>query len=131
VYGFAEPLGINNAYVAELCGVMRAIEIAFEKNWNRLWIETDSLSVVTAFTCSDRQVAWSLRNRWKNVTLKARQMTVIVTHIYREGNQVADVLANHGLSLNSIVFWEDVPLFIRDCFIKNKQGIPSFRVCLA
>jgi hypothetical protein len=60
---------------------MRAIEIAFEKHWNRLWIETDSLSVVTAFTCSDRQVAWSLRNRWKNVTLKARQMTVSYSYL--------------------------------------------------
>jgi ribonuclease HI len=131
VYGFAEPLGINNAYVAELCGAMRAIEIAFDKQWTRLWIETDSLSVVSTFNRSDRQVAWSLRNRWNNVILKARQMNVIITHIYREGNQVADSLANYGLSLTSIVFWDDVPLFVRDSFIKNKQGIPSFRVCLA
>jgi hypothetical protein len=31
VYGFAEPLGINNAYVSELCIAMRTIEIAFDK----------------------------------------------------------------------------------------------------
>jgi hypothetical protein len=110
---------------------MRAIEIAFDKQWTRLWIETDYLSVVSTFNRPDRQVAWSLRNRWNNVILKARQMNVIITHIYREGNQVADSLANYGLSLTSIVFWEDVPLFVRDSFIKNKQGIPSFRVCLA
>jgi hypothetical protein len=56
-------------------------------------------------------------------------MNVIVTHIYREGNQVADLLANHGLSDSSIVFWDDLPLFARDCFVKNKQGTPCFRIC--
>jgi hypothetical protein len=81
--------------------------------------------VVSTFNRSDRQVAWSLRNRWNNVILKARQMNVIITHIYREGNQVADSLANHGLSLTSIVFWDDVLLFVSDSFINNKQGIPS------
>jgi hypothetical protein len=49
VYGFAEPLGVTNAYVAELCGAMRVIEIAFQKHWNNLLIEFDSLSVVSAF----------------------------------------------------------------------------------
>jgi hypothetical protein len=61
----------------------------------------------------------------------ASQMNVIVTHIYREDNQVADLFANHGLSLTSIVFWADLPLFVRDCFVRNKQGIPNFRICLS
>jgi hypothetical protein len=50
----------------------------------------------------------------------AKQMNVIVTHIFREGNQVADLLANHGLSIPSIVFWSEMPLFVRDCFVINK-----------
>jgi hypothetical protein len=57
VYGFAEPLGIRNAYVAELCGAMRAIEIAFQNHWHHLWIESDSLSVVSAFNHPEKQVA--------------------------------------------------------------------------
>jgi hypothetical protein len=32
VYGFAEPLGVRTAFVAELCGAMRAIEIAFQNH---------------------------------------------------------------------------------------------------
>jgi hypothetical protein len=61
----------------------------------------------------------------------ASQMNVNVTHIYREGNQVADLLANNGLLIPSMVFWSDPPLFVRDCFVRNKQGIPSFRICLS
>jgi hypothetical protein len=59
----------------------------------------------------------------------ASQMNFMVTHIYWEENQVADLMANHGLSLSSIVFLFDLPLFVRDCFDRNKQGFPSFRLC--
>jgi ribonuclease HI len=129
VYGFAEPLGISSSFVAELCGAMRAIEIAYNKNWRYLWIESDLSSVVSAFRNPDNLVVWWLRNRWKNVLFMVSQMNCIITRIYREGNQVADQLANYGLSLSSFVFWNDPPLFIHDSFEKNKLGIPSFRLC--
>jgi ribonuclease HI len=32
VYAFAEPLGREIAFFAELCGALKAIELAFEKN---------------------------------------------------------------------------------------------------
>jgi ribonuclease HI len=35
--------------IAELSGVMMAIEIASENNWQNLWIEVDSSPVVLAF----------------------------------------------------------------------------------
>jgi ribonuclease HI len=106
ILAFAEPLQITTSYVAELSGAMRAVEIAFQKNWRQLWIESDYVLVVSAFNNPTRQVAWQLRNRWKNVMFMISQMHCMVTHIYREGNQVADTLANHGLNLNSIVFLE-------------------------
>ncbi|CAJ2632471.1 unnamed protein product [Trifolium pratense] len=129
VFGFAEPLGITTSYFAELCGAMRAFEIASQNNWHNIWIETDSTLVVSAFQNPDKPIFWSLRNRWKNVLHLAKSMNFIVTHIFREGNQVADLLANHGLTLISIAYWQEAPLFIRDCFDKNKLGIPCFRLC--
>jgi hypothetical protein len=56
-------------------------------------------------------------------------MNCVITHIYREGNQAADSLANHGLSIVSIAFWNETPLFITDLVNRNKLGIPSFRLC--
>jgi ribonuclease HI len=129
LYGFAEPLGVTTTFIAEMCGAMRAIEIAFQNHWTNLWIESDSATVVATFKNLEKQVAWCLRNRWKNVVFMANQMNFMVTHIYWEENQVADLMANHGLSLSSIVFWFDLPLFVRDCFDRNKQGFPSFRLC--
>ncbi|KAK2424264.1 hypothetical protein QL285_034644 [Trifolium repens] len=129
IYAFAEPLGFASSYVAELCGAMRAIEIAFQQNWFNLWIESDSSVVVAAFSNPAKPVAWQFRNRWKNIMFMVRQMNCIVTHIYRDGNQVADSLANHGLTSSSLVFWNDPPLFISDSFNRNKQGLPCFRLC--
>jgi ribonuclease HI len=129
IFAFAEPLGMSSSYVVEICGAMRAIEIAYQKQWMHLWLETDSSLVVNAFKNPDKPVAWQIRNRWKNVLFMFRQMNCVVTHIYREGNQVADSLANHGLAINSLVFWQDTPLFIADYVNRNKLGLPSFRFC--
>jgi ribonuclease HI len=129
VYGFAEPLGDTTAYIAEMSGAIRAIEIAFHNQWTNLWIESDSSSVVAAFHNPNKPVAWCLSNRWKNALYMTTQMNFMVSHIYREGNQVADLLANHGLSILSIVYWNNLPLFVRDCFDFNKHGSTSFRLC--
>ena len=119
---FAESLGHSTSYIAEISGAIRAIEIAYQKGWRNLWLETDSSLVVLAFQ-KDGNVAWFLRNRWKNMKVKLRQMSCVVTHVYREGNEVADALANHGLSLQSLTVWEDVPDFIRYFYVKNKKGL--------
>ncbi|XP_024640521.1 uncharacterized protein [Medicago truncatula] len=46
---FSEPLGISTSYISEMHGAFRAIEIAFQRGWRNLWIETDSPLVVLAF----------------------------------------------------------------------------------
>lgn len=43
-------IGPGNALCAELTGAILAIEIAKEKNWSHLWLESDSKLVVLAFT---------------------------------------------------------------------------------
>jgi hypothetical protein len=62
---FAENIGRKSAFKAELCGAMRAIELANYRNWKNLWLESDSTLVVLAFKSIDL-VPWELSNRWKN-----------------------------------------------------------------
>jgi hypothetical protein len=85
--------------------------------------------VVLAFKNNKSSVPWNLRNRWHNAMLLYRQMNCIVSHIYREGNQVVDSLANYGCLISSFTSWQVVPDFVIDSFVKNKLGIPSFRIC--
>jgi len=42
-------LGSTNSLVAELNGAMYAIELANQKGWSHLWIETNSMLVTWAF----------------------------------------------------------------------------------
>jgi len=125
---FAKPLGLRTSYHAELCGLMRAAEIANQMKWSNIWFESNSALVVLATKKPDK-VPWEIRKRWNNAMAMIRSMNCIDTHIYREGNQVADALANQALSLNSYTVWHDAPLFIGEHYVKNKLGWPSYRFC--
>jgi ribonuclease HI len=127
LFAFAEPLGIASSYSTELCGAMKAIEIAYNKRWNNIWLETDSTLVVAAFKNPSKSVPWPLRNRWKNVLVMIRSLNFIVSHLCREGNQVADLFANHGLTLATFSYWDVPPMFSLDGMYKNKLGLPNFR----
>jgi len=53
----------------------------------------------------------------------ANGLNCIVTHIYREGNQVADLLANHGLTLTSIFYSQEAPTFYFGYFCTKQVGL--------
>lgn len=101
---FAENLGGCSAYHAELLAIMRATEIACQRRWSNIWIESDSSLVVMAFQ-NDSMIPCSIRNRWKNCVQLLYQMNFAVTHIYREGNRCADLLASKGLDDQGVRIW--------------------------
>jgi hypothetical protein len=59
---FAEKVDFHSSFIAELCGVMRAIELSNAHNWLNLWIETDSSLAVLALI-PNSIVPWVVRNR--------------------------------------------------------------------
>jgi ribonuclease HI len=111
---------VTSSFFAELSGALRAIEIAFANNWSNFWLETDSSLVVNAFTKPNKTVAWLLRNRWNNMLGLLAQMNCIVTHVYREGNVAADLLANFGLNAFGFTTWDSAPDFLMVALANNK-----------
>lgn len=124
--GFSENVGQENAYFAELSAAMRAIEIASQQNWTQLWLESDSMLVVNAFK-NHALVPWKLRNRWYNCIHTVLSMNFIVSHIFREGNQCADILANVGLNSDVPIGSLEKPSCINSSFGQNKLGLPNYR----
>lgn len=102
---FVEKLVVDNAFQAELTGAMRAIETAHQNGWRNLWLELDSGMVVHALT-SKTQVPCKLRNRWMNCKTLLQSMNYYISHVFREGNQCADGLANIGLSVNQFTIFQ-------------------------
>jgi ribonuclease HI len=119
--------GLNSAFIVELYGAMRAIQIANGRNWKNLWLETDSALVVMAFKSPDI-VPSEVCNRWLNCSRITKNMNLVVSHVYREGNQCADGLANIGLNLDRLVIWDVIPSQIRSFYFDNRLGKPSFRI---
>ncbi|CAJ2650982.1 unnamed protein product [Trifolium pratense] len=125
---FSKHLGLANALFAEAMGVILAIEHAYAQNWSHLWIESDSKLVSLAFK-SPNIIPWKLKNRWLNCIYMTRNMSFIISHIYREGNHCADKLANLGLSLQGFTWWTSAPVEIREDLTRNRLGFPYFRCC--
>jgi hypothetical protein len=84
---------------------------------------------VSAFKNRFVYVAWNLKNRWHNTMNFFRKMNCVVSHIHREGNQVADLLLGHGLSLHYIFHWNEAPDFLRDSIVKHILGLSCFKFC--
>jgi hypothetical protein len=48
---------------------------------------------------------------------------------YTYFQRLVDFIANFGLALSDIDYWNKVPLFIIDSFVKNQLSLSSFHVC--
>lgn len=130
--GFAMFLGQHSAFFAEFMAVIFAIENAYSRGWHRLWIECDSIAVTQCLTNSHYAPPWQLHTRRLNCLDMLKVMEFHISHIYREGNKVADLLANMGLvwwdiSLLSLVGYPSSGNEERSPFLLNTWGVPHFR----
>ena len=123
---FAQNTGQGTAFQAELCGAVKAIELAHLYQWKYLWLKVDSALVVHAIT-NNSLVPWKIRNRWNNCMVMIQSMSFLDTHIYREGNNCDDTLANIGLNLDHLTIWTQLPVSISSHFAQNRLGMPRYR----
>jgi len=127
--GFVHNIGHASALVTELSAAMHAIEKAVAMQWREIWMETDSLMVVKAFS-QQMEVPWTLRTRWLNCLTLVKSFSCTFTHIHREGNTVADALAKNGLGLPSLhsQWWTDPPFFVLPLLQRDRTGLPYQRI---
>ena len=81
--------------------VIKAIEIAWICDWKHIWLKVDSSLVPID---SPHMVPWKLQVAWKNCIHRISMMHFRSSYIFREGNQVADALANFGSSSTKFTF---------------------------
>jgi ribonuclease HI len=125
---FAYNVGTATAFFAEFMGIILAVECAFERSWMHLWIESDSHLAILAFK-NPKLIPWQLHNRWSNCLLKLSVMEVMVSHVYREGNSVADKLSKLGVHVTNFTWWNTSPSSIWDDIARNRDGLPFYRFC--
>ncbi|GLJ19309.1 hypothetical protein SUGI_0347620 [Cryptomeria japonica] len=105
-----KPIGLASNNMAEFSALREGLIIAKSLKIKYLEIEGDSSLTINAVRT--REVTnWKLKAEFKSILdlIKYFEETS-VKHIYREGNSIADKLANLGADGNSYVFRKDSPM---------------------
>lgn len=118
---FCLNVGILTAFYAEMEALITAIEIAWAHGWHHLWFEMDSLSVLQ---CLTNHPPWPLFTRWKNCKMDLSNMHFYASHIFREGNAVADKFSKMGLSQPSLKWWSTPPFELLP-FLSHETSGPT------
>lgn len=103
---FYSSIDGHSALFSELSAILLGIEIARSMKWRRLWIESDSQVSISIVNQKSDNIPWRLKTRWVNCLAILNQMEFQCSHVYREGNLVADALWRKGLGEKEF-YWGD------------------------
>ncbi|KAL5729274.1 hypothetical protein ACHQM5_002248 [Ranunculus cassubicifolius] len=124
---FAWNIGIETSTVAELCGFIKMIELASLKSWFLLWVKTDSQVLLAKVRSKSKDVPYQLRAKWERALRQLEGKQFSITHIYREGNQVADGLANLACTIDDFIWWYQFPREVASSISRDLVGRPNYR----
>ncbi|XP_057770760.1 uncharacterized protein LOC130990552 [Salvia miltiorrhiza] len=90
--------GTGFAFEAELLAVIMAIQIAHSRGWFALWVESDSTYIVNLLNTRSNIVPWRFIASWNKILVILQDFNIQISHIYREGNVPADIMANENMT---------------------------------
>lgn len=88
---------------AKLLTIIHAISYAWEREWTRLWLESDSSYMVHLISTRNPDVPWHWLAAWTNCFHNISSVCFQVSHIFREGKSFADALSSHTVHLLGVV----------------------------
>lgn len=88
-----------------MAAAVTALEHAQRRGFTFIWLESDSTYVVAILSSFSLTVPWRLHARWRVLIPYLRNIHFRVSHVYREGNRVADYMANPA---REVGFWNNV-----------------------
>ncbi|KAJ4717451.1 Ribonuclease H [Melia azedarach] len=123
---YAVSLGHNTSFYAEIMAIIYAINQAAQRGWKFIWLESDSQAALSCLLDHSYKPPWCIYNEWINCHFLLSQIPFYCSHIFREGNQVADSMANVGLSCPTFTWFGYQPAQIKEILFKNRWGFPNF-----
>ncbi|KAL8479388.1 hypothetical protein ACS0TY_026313 [Phlomoides rotata] len=115
--------GSGFAFEAELATTFSEVEIAYDKHWLHLWLETDSVYVVNIFKSHTSLVLWRLLGQWHRVRRLMGDMQIVVSHMFREGNASADRYSRE--SVDSFEWWSTILDFLTP-FLNRDRSVEFY-----
>ncbi|XP_070034275.1 uncharacterized protein [Nicotiana tomentosiformis] len=129
----AEQIGVSTSLVTEAKALMEGILYYFQNQLHPMIIKTNSL-VLKTITEGQWAVPWSINKELKKINKIKGQFNVILQHVFREGNAVADFLANLVFSFAGTLEFKsfyDFPVAARSLINYDKSQIPNLRIRVA
>jgi len=127
----AEGVTIENAtsIVTEAKTILEASKHCKQRNLNKVIIQTDSMLLKKVLT-GEWAIPWSISDVVEEIRTCLEGKQHIFQHILREGNQLADHLANRAIENGNCIFTEFQNMDTRGRRIVNsdKLNIPYIRV---
>lgn len=129
ISGFARYIGTQTSVFAEAFVVLEGLELVVPLHLTSIWIEHDSQVLVDNLNES-AAIPWSIIYIFSCIKHILQGIRYKVTHIFREGNNVADLFANWALdNVDSRIFncFQDLPRAVHGLLQMDKQEIPRLR----
>ncbi|XP_012833452.1 PREDICTED: uncharacterized protein LOC105954324 [Erythranthe guttata] len=95
ILAFHERISAPSCIAAELAALASDLRFVIQRQFTRVWIELDAEVIVRLLSHTD-QGHWSLQSSLTVIWNSLSTLEYRITHINREGNTVADALANLG-----------------------------------
>ncbi|XP_019242508.1 PREDICTED: uncharacterized protein LOC109222633, partial [Nicotiana attenuata] len=98
--------GSNNE--AEAVAILEALRICRDKNYSQVWLQTDSMLMKSIIEKAWKP-PWTIVDLMEEIKELMEGCSIRISHIFREGNKLADHLANFALDYGNIEchdFWE-------------------------
>ncbi|XP_047249936.1 ribonuclease H-like [Capsicum annuum] len=118
--------------VAEAEAIMQAATHCSQSGQDKIIIQTDSLAM-QKFLSHEWETPWKIADTVNRIKLLLQNKQVQIRHIFREGNQLADYLANLTFEQEKFIFttFNQLPSSGRKRLNSNKQQCLYLRLNLA
>ncbi|XP_060190601.1 uncharacterized protein LOC132619846 [Lycium barbarum] len=100
IYAQAEDIGIATNTEAEVRGVLQAVRYCKNVQMDHIIMQTDS-QLIHRVLLEDWKPSWKISQWVEEIQELETGMDIIYTHILREGNKLANALANQALDIGS------------------------------
>ncbi|XP_042483836.1 uncharacterized protein LOC122064185 [Macadamia integrifolia] len=126
IFSFKNFLGISMNYYAEFMSFLHGIRHAMGQRITNLWIETDSVAVVTAV--QGKSLPWFALQKWLSLQHYLNSISWKITHCFREANPIADYLAKSAAKTGLSGTMKDFPTHIIEEIRWDSFSKPRFRL---
>ncbi|KAK6124400.1 hypothetical protein DH2020_041893 [Rehmannia glutinosa] len=119
----------NDSLLAEVFALYKMLLLLNVEDTPKIWIETDSMTLLNTLN-HNLLGNWRIQHLLIHIRSLLIPFEVHISHIFRKGNQVADLLANIGFSTQSYNFYtsNNIPRRILGMARVDQPGIPNFRI---